>query len=427
MNRIQEVHKLYPKFANLAIEIAEPSHNNKYLKWIATQLSNKHTKEDIKATVTAFHRNCKRLRNSDIYQYTDLKELENEIKDLELSKRQIEIFSKDIGSVKIYSDDICTLIRINSKHAMLYYGKSSRWCVAMEKEDYWEDYSSFGNVFYILIDKNTNHKYAIQKRGIVEMTIWAANDKELDINNWIKSNKQFEPAIFACLHDQEDPMIYKIKTRQVNSEEFNNWIKFQHYSTINFLITKNISGYYLFDINNPTSKESLNQLGLLNIKDLLALKEAHPECIDNIVNFLSTNSKIKLLSLRKKLGNIISNPELILKEEDANIIKMKRDSSIALKLLKSNHKNVWTKALAIANAEDIISVLQSVNVNKQNSFIQQLKKRTHYNKLIKWLSQTNMPKIPSEVWLTKQQSNINEYADDDDDDDDDYEENDYDE
>ncbi len=164
MNRVQEVHKAYPNYVNAALQLSDPKHKNKYLMWIAAQLAKKHSREDIRSTVAAFHKDVKRLSNPDIYSYKDLKELENEIKDLSLSKHQQEIFAKESGTLKIYNDDLCTLIRINSKTAMLYYGKRSRWCIAMEEEDYWEDYSADGHVFYVLIDKGSKKSLPFRKR-----------------------------------------------------------------------------------------------------------------------------------------------------------------------------------------------------------------------------------------------------------------------
>jgi hypothetical protein len=397
MNRIQEVKKAYPEFAGLAIETADPTHKNKYLMWIASQLAKKHTPEDIRSTISAFHKDSKRLRKSDIYLYSDLKVLENEIKDLAMSKRQVEVFSKEMGAVKIFGNESCTLIRINSKTAILYYGKASKWCIAMEDEDYWEEYSSDGNIFYVLIDKENKSKYAIQKKGFVDVTIWEEDDDEVDnIDDWVKRNIRFESAVLACLHDREDPMLYRIKRGLTTRQEVSEWIKYQNQNTIKFLHGRSYAGYYLF---NPTfvNKKTIKLLSTLNPKYLEKINEEYPKFIAEVANFLAANPKVVFKSFRLKLARIIQDPDLILNEEYANLIKMNKDPSIAPKLLTSKKQEVWGRALMIASPSIIVSTLPLVEETKKREFIRRLKMRTDYAKLIEWLTTTNL-QIPNEVW-----------------------------
>ena len=416
MNRVQEVKKAYPKYADLAIQIAEPKHKNKYLMWIASQLANKHTQEDVKATVTAFNKDAKRLKYTDIYSYKDLKILENEIKDLELSKRQVEIFSKEMGSVKIYSDDSCTLIRMNSKKAMLYYGKASRWCVAMEGEDYWESYSANGNVFYVLLDKEKCRKYAIQKKGLLDVTIWEENDNEIyDIEAWVNKNIKFELAVFACLHDREDPMLFKIKHRKTTKEEVVGWLKHQHESTIKFIESElRGAGFYLVDTYAPVTNSTIKYLSHLTIEDLQNIQGEHKKFIDEVVKYLSKHPKIKVKSFRFKLGHLIPDPEVIIDEESACFIRMKKDPSVATKLLNSTKNEVWRKALEIAEPGVILSLLAVTGKTKRSAFIRRLKTRTCYENLVSWLSAPGMPKIPDNVWSDRA-SCKDDYVDDEDD------------
>jgi hypothetical protein len=418
MNRVQEVKKAFPEFAGLALEIADPTHKNKYLMWIASQLANKYSQEDIRSTVNAFHKDYKRLRETDIYKYKDLKDLDNKLKDIELSKRQVEIFSKEMGAVKVFGDDTCTLIRINSKTAILYYGKASRWCVAMENEDYWEDYSASGNVFYVLLDKVGHRKFAIQKKGLMDVTIWEENDDEVDdIDDWVKRNRKFEPAVFACLHDREDPMLHKIKTRTTTRAEVAEWVKHQHKSTIKF-IDRDLrgAGYYLFDTETPVTAKSIKHLSSLTITDLTKIKDEAPECIGTIVKYLAGNPKLKVKALRMKLGTLILNPETILSEEDANFIKMQTDPSIAAKLLNSSKSEIWTRAVQQASPAMLLLFLPTVNKCKKSVFIRRLKTLTNYESLIEWVAGISGSKLlnpPEHVWR-KQSGSQYGYADDDD-------------
>jgi hypothetical protein len=412
MNRVQEVKKAFPEFASLAIETADPKHKNKYLMWIASQLAKKYSPEDIRSTISSFHKDSRRLRKSDIYSYPDLKVLDNEIKDLAMSKRQVEIFSKEMGAVKIFGDESCTLVRINSKTAMLYYGKASKWCIAMESEEYWEDYSSSGNVFYVLLDKENQRKYAIQKKGLMDVTIWEEDDDEVDdIDDWVKRNDKFESAVFACLHDREEPMLYRIKRGLTTRQEVSEWIKYQNQNTIKFLHNMTGVGYYLFDPASVTRK-TIKLLSTLNIKYLEAISAEYPNFITDVANFLAANPKVVFKSFRFRLAHLLPDPDLILNEEDANFIKMNTDPSIASKLLTSKKQEVWSKALLVAKPSTIVSILPSVKRTQKREFIRRLKMRTDYAKLIEWLAATNL-QIPNEVWLSKAKGQYGEYAEED--------------
>ena len=432
MNRVQEVKKVYPEYADQAMKIADPIHKHKYLMWIAIQLSNKHTPEDVKSTVNAFHKEAKlkRLKETDIYNYKDLKTLEDEIKDLALSKRQVEIYSKEMGAVKIYSDDICTLVRMNSKDAMLYYGKATRWCVAMEKENYWDDYSTSGNVFYVLIDKKHNIKYAIQKSGFLDVIVWTENDKEININDWVKKNRQFDPAVFACLHDREESMLYRIKRRETTRTEVMEWLKYQHKSTIKYIENNvSIAGYYLIDNELPITNETINNLSDLPFADISVMATENATFVAGVVVWLSEHPKVKVKYLRLKLGNLIPNPEIILGEDDSNFIKMKKDPAIAEKLLHSSKSEIWKKALELASPAVILTLLPTIKQkSKRNSFIARLKQRTNYGLLIGFLSSNGIA-IPDDIWLAKAKNQSDEYDEDEsnyesEDEDDEYDEDD---
>jgi hypothetical protein len=413
MNRIQEVKKAFPEFASLAVETADPAHKNKYLMWIAAQLAKKYSPEDIRATITAFHKDAKRLRKSDIYSYQDLKVLENEIKDLAMSKRQIEVFSKEMGAIKIFGDDSCTLVRINSKNAILYYGKASKWCIAMEGESYWEEYSTSGNVFYVLLDKEKQRKYAIQKKGLMDVTIWEEDDDEVDdIDDWVKHNRKFESAVFACLHDRDEPMLYRIKRRLTNRQEVSEWIKFQNKNTIKYVNEMHGAGYYLFDPSAPITKKTVKLMSTLQLRELEVISEETPQFITDIANYLAENPKVTFKSFRFRLAHLIPDPCLILNEEDANFIKMNTDPSIASKLLTSNKQDVWSKSLLVADPATIVSILPLVKRTQKREFIRRLKMRTNYGKLIEWLASQDMPKIPDEVWSSKAKSQYGEYTED---------------
>lgn len=398
MGRIEEVRKAYPTFTDLALEIANPTHNNKYLMWIASQLDNKYNKSDIAATIEAFNKDSCRLKFKDIYQYKDLKTLENELKDLEISHRQAEMCAKESGAIKLYSDKECTLIRINSKKSMVLYGKATRWCVSMEREEYWEQYSMDGNIFYVLIDNTDNKKYAIQKAGLVDVSIWAEDDRELNINDWLKRNKKFTDAIFACIHDREEPMLMKIGDFQISIQEFKDWLSFQHPKTIEFLKVDYPAHFYYYNINQneEINSENIKHIQCIRLEYLRKIQEKHPNFITNIAKYLAANKKIKLPSLRQRIARLIPNPEIVLRDDEANLIKLKTDPSLASVLLSNKKATVWKKALPLIDINTLLSLLPTLTGNKQSECLKTCISKVDASELLLWIS-TNKIQLPNNV------------------------------
>jgi len=192
MNRIQQVEKKFPEQAKAALAIDDPSKTNKYLLWIAKQLKSGHNSADIAASVNFFHENPTRFKVKDIFKYKDLKDLEDLIKEMGLSKRQEKEKDKE-GAQKIFEDDNFLVIRVDDKPAMITYGSNTRWCTTMKDHHYYEDYVSQGNDFYIIITKNPeavkSSKYAVVRKGLLEFQVYDAkdsyarsfDDKEVDL------------------------------------------------------------------------------------------------------------------------------------------------------------------------------------------------------------------------------------------------------
>lgn len=180
MNRVEQVQKKYPEFAEAALSVEDPSEgNNKYLLWIAKQLKKGHNIPDISASIRYFHESPQRFEEKDINKYKDLKDLENLIKSMGLSKRQEREKDKE-GAQKIFENDDFLCVRVDDKPAMITYGTNTKWCTTMKDQTYYEDYVNRGNDFYILIVKNPqaarSTKYAIVRRGLLEFEVYDAND-----------------------------------------------------------------------------------------------------------------------------------------------------------------------------------------------------------------------------------------------------------
>ena len=131
----------------------DPSKTKKYLEWMVIQRINGHKLEDIVPTVKLFDKSSQRLPIKDIYQYQDLKTLEDELKNLSPSKSQQKQNFKTENSERIYEDDEVLVLRMDSKDACISYGKGTKWCITMSDAEYYEDYSEQGAIFYFLLSK----------------------------------------------------------------------------------------------------------------------------------------------------------------------------------------------------------------------------------------------------------------------------------
>jgi|SRR5690606_31956854 len=120
MARKELVQKKYPEQFDRALTIEDYSGGkHKYLMWIAKQLDAGHNESDISATIKFFHNNTNRFIEKNINNYKDLKDLEDIVKNIGLSKRK-EREQKKSASEKIYEDDHTLVIRVDDKDAMIF-------------------------------------------------------------------------------------------------------------------------------------------------------------------------------------------------------------------------------------------------------------------------------------------------------------------
>ena len=57
-SRVEDLKKRYPNIDIDALVAQDPSQNNKYLQWMAAQLSNGYSIEDLAKVILYFHRNA---------------------------------------------------------------------------------------------------------------------------------------------------------------------------------------------------------------------------------------------------------------------------------------------------------------------------------------------------------------------------------
>ena len=378
MNRIDQVRKIHPEYVDVALTLANEDHNNKYLLWIAAQLANKHSKEDIISTVEAFHKDTKRLAKADIYAYKDLKELEDEIKKLGQSKRQYETILKEEGSSKIYEDDRFTVYRIDSKHAIMHYGRESQWCITQEKQSYWENYNWEGNSFYIILNRKGSStkknkgiregsKYAVQKTGFINLTVWDVNDYPLELEDWISDHPEFEKPCLACLQDSTPSMWKKIRDRTATQEEVKTWLTYQHSYTVDFIRAK--APFYVVNFDDDITKiiSIIKNISFNDFNTIIRMKASFG---DDLVDFLTKASKKKgYKKLRVHLAKIYPDkaPKFLLEEQLVEY-KIKSNPDAIQSLLQSTDSNVWKKALKQAKPKDILSVFPETRRIKRKMF-----------------------------------------------------------
>jgi hypothetical protein len=193
-----------------------------------------------------------------------------------------------------------------------------------------------------------------------------------------------------------------MKQRSATRAEVSEWLKYQHPETIKFMDNVSATAFYLLDVNATITPQITNKLARLSLDDLKKIQAESPQYINKIVEYLVTNPKIKLEQFKYKLGHLIPNPQIILSEEMADFIRLKTDSSIAEKLLNSNKKDIWTKALSIAEPAVVMSLLPKFNKAKQEAVLNRLNLMINYQPLLQWLSTTNLiSEIPENVWRSK--------------------------
>lgn len=235
MTRKELVKNKFPEQFEKALSITDYSNGkNKYLVWIAKQLEAGHNESDISATLKFFHENQNRFDEKNIGRYKDLKDLENIIKDMGLSKRK-ERENKKSASLRIYEDDNCMVVRVDDKEAMVYYGANTQWCTTMKEHTYYEDYVSRGTDFYIIIRKNPNAfkaaKYAVARTGLLDFEVFDENDHTARSFSDKETHILKKPVQAIVADTPPKNFLWKICKKKVSIEESSEWLKHQSETT----------------------------------------------------------------------------------------------------------------------------------------------------------------------------------------------------
>lgn len=192
----------------------DPSGKNKYLKWMSEQKDAGQNDADIIGTVKSFHRRADSLTHSDIYKYTDLKVLEDEI--LKLTPSRAE--RKDLKNIK-YGTDYLTLIETDDFG--LYYvisdkgiknlGKGTRWCIAANS-NYWHSYNKENNIFVVTSFKDKEKRYALLHNAYGNYTVYKPDDRT------IAHTSVFSPELFSIIESKTKMISFILRGSLQNSQ-----------------------------------------------------------------------------------------------------------------------------------------------------------------------------------------------------------------
>jgi hypothetical protein len=242
MNRKEILLKKFPEVADQALAIEDFScGKNKYLLWIASQLKEGQTPENIAPTLKFFHENIDRFSVKDIFKYKTVTELEDIIKEMGKSKRQEKEEKKD-GAEKIFEDDDFLVMRVDTKQAMIIYGSGTRWCTTMEDATYYEDYVANGNEFYIVVGKTPNakmrtKKYAVVRRGLLSFEVY--DDKDSYAREFSEEEGDaLRRVVQAIVADKPPKNMLRIichNLEQIAPEKIKEWLEAQPKTTKNFV------------------------------------------------------------------------------------------------------------------------------------------------------------------------------------------------
>ncbi len=317
MNRVELLQKKYPDFAEMALSVDDPSDgNNKYLVWIAKQLKKGHNVSDISASIKYFHDNPQRFEEKDVNKYKDLKDLENLIKSMGLSKRQEREKEKE-GSHKIFENDDFLCIRVDDKPAMIAYGANTKWCTTMKDQTYYEDYVNRGNDFYILIVKNPkaarSTKYAIVRRGLLEFEVYDANDSHS--RSFTEEEEDGLRIVVQAIVVDKPPKNYlrQVCSGQIPVDEAVEWLKDQTSITRSYVESKRIDLQYKLKSIDELIEHMSNEWERRNLSNI-----EYSRLVEMAKKISSSNNK-KYNGLKEDLIGVLKEDDKLIFSDDCEV------------------------------------------------------------------------------------------------------------
>ena len=193
-----------PKYIINFVDICsklDPSPTNKYVPYMLKLIEGyiadvrkdyeEQTLKDIKELIHDFHDLSERnqLENKDIYSYDSFESLEKAIKEGKSKVTESQIKKKE--TKLLFEDENYIVIRPLSFRSSRFYGATTKWCTASDRDEYAQYYTRYaGNgVLVYFINKKSDpktDKYAklafhneTDFRDKHNITIWDPEDKQL--------------------------------------------------------------------------------------------------------------------------------------------------------------------------------------------------------------------------------------------------------
>ena len=289
MNRLDILKEKFPEYYEEAISVEDPSGKQKYLLWIAKQLSGGHNATDISQTLKFFHDNPEKFKIKDIHKYKDLKDLEDIVKEFGISNRQSKAQDKEC-SEKIFEDDNLMVVRVDDKPAMILYGANTRWCTTMKDQTYYEDYVCQGNDFYIVIRKNpkalASTKYAIVRKGLLEFGLYDAQDHYARSFSE-KEEETLRDPIKAIISDKPPKNYLRMVCNgNITGQEAGDWLKAKSKTTREYVENKRPDLRFIYSTTEElieifTSQWNLQHLKTIDHKKIIEIADCIKESKDD--------------------------------------------------------------------------------------------------------------------------------------------------
>jgi hypothetical protein len=175
-NKLQDIRsKLFGKSLELfdGVTNLKPSLPSKYWQWIAKNYKedNEYSKEQVHEFLLNFDELVAKggvgLPSKDIYFYKNIESLEN---GLESANQQVSRTQgkKELKKDKdiVYSDNRYFVVQPKTTAAACYYGAGTKWCISARDQNQFENYTSNGAKFVIIIDKEAVKENPMAKVAI---------------------------------------------------------------------------------------------------------------------------------------------------------------------------------------------------------------------------------------------------------------------
>ena len=221
--RLEDTKKKHPWLASAGIidylSGADPSGNNKYLQWSAKQVERADSDDidaedvarEVSGAVMDFNKYSQRLKNKDINQYKDYKDIMRDVRDIKAvltnkEKRQQEKEKMAGESSVVYESDNYFVVRPDTFEASCYFGRNTKWCISStQSQNYFDEYTEKGQVFYMVRSEKRDEDDEDKKIALVynENGLEEAYDA-VDHNMYLKRL----PSVFG---DEYEAMIEKIE------------------------------------------------------------------------------------------------------------------------------------------------------------------------------------------------------------------------